>query len=205
MSVILIILIGGAAVLIDNFFNRNRSVQIASTGIQAQVQSASINIFRTPYFQFQASKSWREVTDQENVNKFVYRSYNSNLVEHQFIVEIDEIESISLDNENTTRVIPFKIEGNRLSAPFGISEHCEKLVPEGSLEQARISFNESEFPCNPDGNSFVAVASLIGGNEFFDHTASDGKTHRFKLTYQDSTFTPTGRDLKGIIDSFQLL
>ena len=205
LSIILIILIGVSAVLIDNFFNRSQSVQIASTGIQARVQSSSINVFRTPYFQFQADESWREVTDINNPNKFVYRSYNANLVQHEFVVEIDDITPIALDNENTTRNIPIKIEENRLAAPFGISDNCSAFVPEGSKEQARVSFNEAEFPCNPDGNSFVVVASLIGGNEFFEHVSSDGTSHRYKLTYQDSTFTPTGREFRGIVDSFQLL
>ena len=101
--------------------------------------------------------------------------------------------------------MPINIEGNRLSAPFGISDHCKELKPEGPNKQVRISFNEAEFPCNPDGNSFVVLASEIGGNEFFDHVAADGTAHTYKLTYQDSTFTPSGRDLRSIIDSFQLL
>jgi hypothetical protein len=205
LVIVVTILVVAFAIIADNFFNRTQSSSVVSTGTQSRVESASISIFRTPYFQFQTDQSWREVTDQDNPNKFVYRSYDANLVLNQFIVEIDDIASIALDNVNVTRVIPIRIEGSRLAAPFGISEHCETLVRKGKRSQSRISFNESEFPCTPDGSSFVVVASMIGGNEIFSHTASDGTSHSYRLTFQDSTFTPRGRALRGIIDSFQLL
>jgi hypothetical protein len=195
---------GAFSIAADNFFNRSQGVEIESTGAQAKVQSSSINIFRTQYFQFQADKSWREVADQTNPNRFVYRSYNQQLVQHEFVVEVDIIKPIPLDNENTTRVQPVTIENNRLVPTGTVSDHCNTLVEKGSIEQVRVSYKEAEFPCNPDGKSFVSAVSLIGGNEFIDHTSSGGDTTRFKLTYQDSTYSPSGRPLFGIVNSFQL-
>lgn len=205
LAIVMVISISILAIFADNFFNRSKSAEIASTGIQAQVESASINIFRTPYFQFQADKSWREINDQAgNENKFVYRSYNEQLVQNIFTIEVDEIQSVALANENTTRVAPVKIEGNRLQAPFGISDHCKTMQEFTSLKQIRMSYEEAEFACTPDGNSFVVMVSLIGGNEIIEHTTKDGKTHTFKLTFQDATFSPSGRALRSILDSFQL-
>jgi hypothetical protein len=204
-AVFLIAFIAGSAVLIDNIVNGVNSATIASSGTQAKVQSASINIFRTPHFQFQADKDWREVTEEGSPSKFIYRSYNKDLVEFQFVVEVDEITPIALDNENTTRVIPVTIKNNKLVADGPISDHCESMLPEAErFEQVRLKFKETEFACNPDGSSFVAVAGLIGGNEFIEHTTA-GVTKRYKLTFQDATYAPSGRALSGIINSFQLL
>jgi hypothetical protein len=199
-----IIMVGAFSVVTDNFFNRSQGVEIESAGTQAKVQSSSINIFRTQYFQFQADTSWREVTDQLDPSTFVYRSYDQQLVQHQFVVQVDNIKPIALANENTTRVQPVTIDNNRLVPSGKVSDHCGTLVDDGSIKQARISYKEAEFPCNPDGQSFVSAVSVIGGNEFIDHISGGGDKIRFKLTYQDSTYSPSGRPLLGIINSFQL-
>ena len=96
-------------------------------------------------------------------------------------------------------------KNNKLVADGPISDHCESMLPEAErFEQVRLKFKETEFACNPDGSSFVAVAGLIGGNEFIEHTTA-GVTKRYKLTFQDATYAPSGRALSGIINSFQLL
>lgn len=202
--VVLVVGVAAIAITIDNFINKSQSIEIASTGTQARVQAASINIFRTPYFQFQADKSWREVTDQGDPKRFVYRSYSQQLVQHELVVEVDDIKSVVLANENTTRVFPVIIENSRLVPDGNVSEHCNTMVEEDSKEQVRLSYKEAEFPCNPDGSSFVSAVSVISDDEIIEHTNDDGVSRQFKLTYQDSTFSPNGRPLFGILNSFQL-
>lgn len=198
--------LGGVGVdwLLTQLRAQNTAISVSSS---ATVQSASINIFRTPYFQFQADKSWSEISspDQEG-KRFIYRSFNGAIVQHELIVDIDGKNAVVLDNTQVTRVLPVEIANNTLKAVGGISPHCQTIDENrDSRDQYFAVYKEASFPCNPDGSSFIAVVSLIGGDETITRTLDSGEVRTYNITYRDSTFSPSGQPLNNIINTFQLL
>ncbi len=173
----------------------------------ATVRSASINIFRTPYFQFQADKSWRAINEFNTENKrYVYRSYENILVQHEIIIEVDSVNREVLSNTQVAHVLPVEIVNNKLLSVGAISPHCKTLIEDKNDRKQRfISYKETEFPCDPDSSVFLTVAGLVGGNEVISRKTDTGEERSYKITYRDSTFSPSGRPLINIINSFQLL
>ena len=55
----------GLFIALDWVWTNVKSGQtVVSKDSSATVQAAQINIFKTPYYRFQADSSWREVTDE---------------------------------------------------------------------------------------------------------------------------------------------
>lgn len=207
MAFFSMVIIGGAILLFDILREMFKSSSLSSVTSTAAVQSATINIFRTPYFQFQADRSWREVTLTDGgPDKFVYRSYNGLLVQHELIVEVNRDRPVVLDNTQITRVIPVEIgPDNVLKAVENISEHCKTMIdPALGREQQFVTYKSVTFACNPDGSSFVVVAGVINSGSVIRSISVDGSTRTYQITYRDSMANPTGRPLESIINTFQL-
>jgi hypothetical protein len=197
----------GSGVLLFDVLKQMLSPDItASTASVSSVQSATITVFRTPYFQFQADKSWREVSVSDSgPDKFVYRSYNGLLVQHELIVEVNRDRPVILDNTQTTRVLPVVITEDHVLSTLGeISPHCQTLVPKNDRAQQFVSYENTSFPCNPDGLGFVVVVATKDSGTVIRNAASDGSIRSYQITYRDSTSTPTGRPLASIVNTFQL-
>ncbi len=205
-TVVILFLLFGVGIGVDWLLTqmRQRQNQVSSESL-ASVQSSTINIFRTPYFQFQADRTWREIEIDRKPDTFVYRSFNGNLVQHEIIVEINRGAQITLANEQTSRVLPVEESNNSLVAVGDISPHCSELLVDKTSEQQQfVTYKQVEFPCNPDSSQFVVLVGQVAGNHLIEKKTADG-IRTYKITYRDSTFTPTGRPLPGIINSFQLL
>ena len=195
----------GLIVGIDWLINRLNTQQNVSVQSTAAVQSSNINIFRTPYFQFQADSNLREITSENTEKRFVYRSLDGLLVQQELIVEIDGNTEIILGNESTTRAYPVEINNNKLQPTATISEHCRTLTPiEGDRVQQFVEFEKMTFPCNPTASAFLVLVGQSGGKHYLEKPTFEGN-RTYKIIYRDSTFTPAGRDLPTIVKTFQLL
>lgn len=205
--VVFLAVLGTGALGLDWVIEKYRASQsTVSVESVATVQSSSVNIFRTPYFQFQADRTWRE-SGQENPTdkKFVYRSYTGQLVQNEIIVEVDPKDDVILANTQVSRVLPVEVSDNTLHATGLISPHCRDFISDKANRiQQLVIFEGTTFPCNPDSEQFVVIVATKDAN----HTIkkfSDNGVRTFRITYRDSTFSPTGAPLDNIIDSFQLL
>lgn len=204
--VLILVIIGVGAISMDWVLNRIREDGQDSIGSRVAVQSSTINIFRTPYFQFQADKTWREVDPgNQEVGRYVYRSYNDILVQHELIVEVDKTVATVLDSEQTSRVLPVSVRGNYLLSDGAISPHCKELISDvNNREQQFIEYKQVTFPCDPNGGQFVVLVGQIGGKHYIEKETETGM-RTYKIIYRDSTFSPSGKPLGNIINSFQLL
>lgn len=205
-SVVLAVLIC-LVITLDWVWNNVKGNQPAE-GIESKtaVQSSTINIFRTPYFQFQADRTWSEVQlESHSNNVYVYRSYNDYLVQHEIRVEVNSNVKESIDNTTVSRVLPVEIKDNNIHSVGDISPSCKDLINDPSNRQQQyLSYKGTTFACDPDSNAFEVSIGLVGGNTTIVNRTSD-KEVTYKITYRDSTFTPNGHPLIGIINSFQLL
>lgn len=202
--IVVFIAIIATIVFIDWFINNRLDTNVVGRSSDATVQSSSTNIFRTPYFQFQTDDKWSEVESTEK-DKFIYRSFDNQLVTHELIVEVNKGNPTVLGNERVSRVLPVTIDKNRLQTTGPISEHCRELVEdETNRKQQVVSYKEVDFQCNPDSESFLVVVGLIGKNEIIETSTDTGEKRTYKITYRDSTFYPNGRPLGSIINNFLL-
>ncbi len=204
-SMLFVLLIGAGVIFVDHLTSKSETVRDIGTGVQAKVESSTINIFRTPYFQFQAPRQWREITEETTNNRFVYRGFRDNLVEHQFIVEVDNTEDEVHITKDVTRAYPFTVEGGRIKPIADISDHCGKLKENIKNVPQRMEYEGTTFNCVPDGASYIVSLTESGGSEKFQHIGQDGVSRTFRITYQNSAFTPSGSSLRAIVQSMLLL
>lgn len=204
MILFLAILVAGI-IFVDRIINQSESSRFVDTGVQAKVESSTINIFRTPYFQFQAPRDWREITEETTDSRFVYRGFKENLVAHQFVVEVDNSDDEVQITNNVTRAYPFSVVENRIVPTADISDHCGDLEKDLPKKKIRINYENTEFDCVVDGASYIVSLTEDGGSEVFKHTGQDGVERTFKVTYQNSEFTPSGSYLRSIVKTFLLL
>lgn len=195
----------GIYIAVDTFV-RSGDEQSAVGDVSGSVQASTINVFRTQFFQFQADKKWQEVIDSSGTNdRFVYRSFDSTLLQQELIVEVDTIRKVPLDNEQTSRVLPIEIKNNRMVTVDAISPHCERLLDESLRnDQQTVTYRNADFPCNPDSSVFMVAVALVGGNNIIPYNDANDVPREIKITYRDSSFTPTGSQLDNIINTFQL-
>ena len=204
--VVLVIFLVVIGIIAYDWFRSSLKNSTVGQSSEATVRSASVNIFRTPYFQFQTDKTWRAINESSTNKKYVYRSFESILVQHELIVEVDETQRTVLANTQTAHVIPVEIVNNTLSAVGAISPHCKTLISDpNDRKQRYMNYKQTEFPCDPDSSIFVVVVGLVGGNELISYKNADGTTSTLKITYRDSTYSPNGSPLSSIINSFQIL
>jgi len=203
LAVSMIAILGVVADWVNNTYFTDASPVSSSSG---SIRSASVNIFRTSFFQFQADKTWREISSTEGGKKFTYRSFDGAIVQHELTIEVDPKTPVVLANEQTTRVLPITINGNLLNTDDQVSEHCNELQPETEdRHQKMVEYKQVSFPCNPDGSAFVVSVGVIDGDTTIPYKSPDGVAHTIRISYRDSTFSPAGRPLDNIINSFQLL
>lgn len=173
----------------------------ATSNVQTSVQAPSIKVFRTAYFQFQAGDTWTEDAKQTTDTTFVYRSYRGPLVEHDLTIYVNT-DKTSFD---ATRVQPVKLEPDgTFNLSEKISRHCRSVLPKAQqLEAQTIVFRDVRFRCDADDTIFAVLVGRIGGTPLMELLRPDGQAARYTIYYRDLTAGPTGRELTGIVNSFQ--
>lgn len=176
----------------------------ASTPVTSWVVSDT-QLQTSPYFQFQSSKKWRPVANESRPDHFVYRQYNSSLIEQELIIDINRGTQEVLPLVQTTRVLPVKIErGSKLVPSGSVSEHCKKGVkPEQGRNPLVISYKEVKFACNPDGTNFFVVVGVVGGTNSIGLTRTDGSKATYNITYKNLTAQPTSGDFEHMMETFE--
>jgi hypothetical protein len=200
------VLVAGVYVGIDVYKQLTRKDTTESREVYSSVQGASINLFRTEYFQFQANKNWQEVPGEEKPGHFVYRSFNGPLVEHDMVIDVNSaaVEIVSL--ARTTRVLPVQIESNgKLSVVDGAGEHCGTLVPKTNTVKlpVRVTQKQVSFICSVDAVLYQVQVGVVGGDTKMVITRPNGAKASYQITYRNLKFTPDDAEIRSIVETFQ--
>lgn len=167
------------------------------------MQGASINLFRTEYFQFQTDSSWKEVTSESKEKKYVYRSFNGPLVEHDITVEINpQPEPVTM--VRTTHVLPVQLEANgTMTVTNGAGEHCGKLVPKTAARAPQqVTQRQVSFVCSVDAVLYQVRLGVVGGTTDMIMTRPDGTKATYRFTYRNLKFTPDDSMVRNIVSTF---
>jgi hypothetical protein len=196
-----IALLGGLALGVDYYRHQfSQKNQKATTTETNGYYSAPVQIFRTPYFQFQTDNSWSEITNESQSNVFVYRGMSQHLVEHELTVYVN----IPLENLTATHVLPVNLSstGQLLSLP--VSDKCEKAFKGTETKTIKsVIMHEVTFVCDPHDSSYRVVVGTVKGGPHMKLHRPDGTTATYTIVYRNITALPDASQLQQIVNSFQ--
>jgi len=200
--VILLAAAAGGVLYADAFLQRKKAAAPSKpTNESRAVVASSTDVFRTQYFQFQASKNWTFVANESSDKKFVYRYLRETLVQHSLVVYVNnDTES----KESASRMLIVKQNEASLQ-PGDLSEHCKTLLPKDAkniVQQA--TFQGATFECTPDDQAYSVILGMAGQDaSSLKLKRSDGTTASYTVVYQNLTTNPGTKEIYDIAGSFQ--
>lgn len=166
------------------------------------VEGATTTLFSTEFFQFQADKTWVEVPEASAPNKFVYKSKNGPIVQHQLVVYVGEPPAKEVIG---TRVMPVEVSGTGQFAVSGsVSEHCRKSVAENARNEPQLTkYLQVTFTCDVGNTNYRVLVGLVGGAATIPMPRPDGTTQRYTIIYDDVTAYPSANKIEPIVSTFR--
>ena len=205
-AALLIVTIGAAAyIAIDTFIQSTKKQDATSQPTFSSVQGASINLFRTEFFQFQADSTWKEIPNESTKGYYVYRSFKGPLVEHDLVVEVNNPKEEALPNVRTNRVMPVEVDSTgKFNIVAGAGEHCKTQLPKDTPNMPlRVTQKQVSFVCTPDSVLYEVKLGVVGGSTKMQLPRPDGSRATYVVTYRNLKFTPDDTLLRNIVDTFQ--
>jgi hypothetical protein len=179
----------------------NSDTTVVSNESTATVQSSTINLFRTPYFQFQADEKWVEAPEASTETRFVYKRLSGPLVEHNLVVYVNEKPPAKLA---ATRIFTAELDNGLFKKISGPDEHCNSQQEGLKNEPKIITYNQVTFNCDLGSATYKAFVGLIGGTNIITATRPNGETATYAIVYDDVTFSPTSNQINSIMSTFQI-
>lgn len=195
----------GAYIAIDTFWQSTKKQNAVSQPTYSSVQGASINLFRTEFFQFQADDNWKEMPSETTKGHYVYRSFKGPLVEHDLVIDVNGTKVEALPNVRTNHVMPVEIDSTgKLNVIAGAGEHCKAVVPKDKPTIPLIvTQKQVTFACSPDAVLYEVKTGVVGGTTEMKMPRPDGSRATYVITYRNLKFTPDDTILRNIADTFQ--
>lgn len=171
------------------------------------VQSVNVSVYRTEFFQFQASEAWIAVAGETTNDKYVYVKNNGNLITQKFTVYVNRPEKSKEADLKITNVLPVEMGslGNFINIGE-ISKHCSEVWPANSpRDPSRVEQNFVSFVCSPDSEQYNVVVGEYNDDEDISSTLSNGEAVSYTIIYSDLTAYPGAGEMYNIITSFSAL
>lgn len=200
-----LIVVGVLVVAVDVIRNIRNNAKPTSQTTNSAVQAATVNYFRTEFFQFQTNPDWREIANESRTGHYVYRSYSGPLVEQELIIDVNRVSDPALANVQTQRVFPARIMGGgRLEPDSTVSDHCAKAVKPGMSRVPQVlTYQQVTFACNPDSATYMVAVGIIGATEDIVASRPNGEKATYNITYRNLMANPHVRDLTDIVQTFE--
>ncbi len=202
LIVLLLVVVGVVMyILSTNDEAANQSEQSSSSASTTAYYAANVQVFRTPYFQFQADRTWSEALNESKNGKYVYRSLSNSLIKHEFVVYVGRSAPSSIP---VTHVLPVTIVNENSLKGDVVSDHCSKALPAGQKGGIRtLTYQGVTFDCFADNTQFNVIVGQIGGTPKLSLLRPEGVKETYTIYYSNVTATPEPSQLQQIIASFQ--
>ncbi len=160
----------------------------------------STAIFRSSFFQFQASKSWTQDINASTADKFIYRSYNGPLIEHEMTIYINNIP----DDLVVTRVLPVMLTDASQGLVLGpVSDYCgKKLLDKKRLIQ-QTTVDGVKLNCNVDDNNYTILVGEVGGTTTLELARPGNTKANYAIFYRNVTASPNSVEIEQLLKTFQ--
>ncbi len=205
-AALIVVTLGGAIyIAIDTYIQSTKKQAATSQPTFSSVQGASVNLFRTEYFQFQADDNWKEIPTETTKGHYVYRSYKGPLVEHDIVIDVNSNKEEALSNVRTNHVMPVEIDSTgKFNIVSGAGEHCRVPLPKNTPNLPLIvTQKQVTFACSPDSVLYEVKLGVVGGNTKMQMPRPDGSRATYNITYRNLKFTSDDIALRGIAETFQ--
>ena len=205
-SVFVLAVVGIAGYIIYDIIKQNsKANSVVSQPSFSSVQGASVNLFRTSYFQFQADDGWKEIPSESKEGHYVYRKFKGPLVEHDLVVDVNQPNKEVPALSRTNHVMAVEVDSTgRLNIVSGAGEHCNKQLPKETPNlPLQVTQKQVSFICNPDAVLYEVKLGVVGGSTQMQLPRPDGSRATYAITYRNLKFTPDDSVLRNIIDTFQ--
>lgn len=185
------------------YFSDNAQNTEASTTSQKTTSyvAPSISIFKSPFFQFQASNTWVEVPTESTPNKFLYRSLRNGLIEHELTVYVNQIPS----NLQPTRVLPVVTTNGTTLEKKDVSEPCgSALSKDAQIKDVQtVSVKGVTFTCYGKISAYNVIVGRVGGDTNVTLRRPDNTTAVYGIYYRDLRATQGSIEIDQIVSTFQ--
>jgi len=200
MVVFFAVIAVGVAIKIEAMINNDKNTTDATTSaVTTSYFAPSTQIFRTPYFQFQANKTWAEVPSESTANKFVYRSLRSNLIEHELTIYTNSPPT----NLAATHVLPVKpSNANTELIPGTVSKHCREGNNMTASDQM-VNVDGIQMLCDVDNTQYKVIAGVKDAGTVITLTRPNKSKQSYTIYYTNVTARPEASQLIEILNSFQ--
>lgn len=201
-TVVVLLVLAGIGLFIgyDTWRSSKQSNTPSAPSVQTKTTFASsFEVYRTEFFQFQASKTWKAISNESSAKKFVYRKFNKNLVEAQLDIYVNEPVHQILD---ANRVLPvtFNMTSDKLNAIF-VSEHCAKEIKNKGYETKTIG--GVTIRCNTDTTNYSVIVGKEGGTTLLEMLRPDGSKVTYVIYFRDLRAITSPQEIQEIISTFQ--
>ena len=183
------------------FFVKAEEPAVTSTPT-TQVITTPITVFKTQYFQFQASEGWEEIVTNDK-NQYYYRLRNNSINTHDLEVIINPTQQ-QINRLESARIQVVEPEAGLLNPVGAISDLCEK-VDKGLVDDDTVTLDDVTFSCTTGSPLFDVVVGQKGGTSVLEIERTNGETIRMIIYYRDLRSTPDGSELSEIVNSFQII
>lgn len=195
-----LVLLGGGWLLLSYWQRPVDSSEPVATTFRSRTEEPNSQVFTTAYFQFQASSAWTQAPKESTDTIFVYRAFEGPLIQQDLTITVGP----NAELPDITRVFPvIARDDGTLNSQAPISEHCSKAAPKGYKDPFRMIFQDVTFTCDTDGTIFTVLVGAQAGSATLEVPRPSGQAGSYTIVYRDLTAQPTGRDLNGIIKTFQ--
>lgn len=195
------------AIGVDWFLNSisNKDTVITKESTSS-VQAASVSVYRSQFFQFQAPEEWVFVSSQSTDKKFVYVKNDDTLVTQRFVVYINRPKTDHEADIPITNVLPVTVQvENRLKAGT-VSKHCSEEPIEKSLgPNQRITYEDVSFVCSSGSKQYNVIIGESGQDEVFEFQTEPNGAFTVTMVYSDLTAYPNAGDIYNIVSTFEAL
>jgi hypothetical protein len=195
------------AIGIDWFLNSiSNKDTIVTKENTSSVQSASVSVYRTQYFQFQAPEEWVFISSQSTDKKFVYMKKDDALVTQRFTVYVDRPKAEQEVDIPLTNVLPVeRADEGRLKAGV-VSTHCSDVPTDKSLgPNQRVVHEGVSFICSRDSKQYNVIIGELEEDEVLDFVTPTNSAFTLTMIYSDLTAYPNAGDIYNIISTFEVL
>lgn len=161
-----------------------------------------LKTFETPYFSFEADKTWDFIKGESSNNSFVYRSSKNGIVMRDMTVYVDSLPS----NPLLTYVLPVEPVGDRFSVGE-VSDHCKDYlrgkIKQGDNNPVDAVITGVRIKCQVDGTSATVGTGLKNGSYQTTLSGKKNGAKQYYLLYHDLQYTPDLDTFMAIARTFQ--
>lgn len=204
LAIVAVLLIAIIAVVAYLYIQSRKSQpnQAATSQVEQLTVAGAAFTTVSDYFKFSDNGKWVLKSDESNANKFVYRKYRGEELEHSLYIYVNK-EPPSSELE-ATRVLPVRIVNNNSFDQTTVSDECGKQYKAGEPLQVKpVSLNGTTIICRPDTAQYVVVVAAVGGDWRLHLQRPDKTPITFQIIFRDTGRNAPIDDLIRVVSTFQ--